>query len=94
VAPTASSRGPPGYEIDNGGTVDEVAAPERLVTRQDAGAGRTRHTLVLTEGGGSTRMTYIVEYPTTEIARRRGGDDRSDGTRGTNKLAEYLRTMA
>lgn len=57
------SRTPQGYEIDNGGTCDEIVAPERLVTTQDAGAGRTRHTLVLTEDGGRTTMTYAVEYP-------------------------------
>ena len=33
-------KSPQGYEVENGGTCDEVSAPERLVTTQDAGAGR------------------------------------------------------
>ena len=63
-------RTPQGYEVDNGGTCDEVSAPERLVTTQDAGAGVTRHTIVLTEVPGGTTMTYTVEYPAPRCATR------------------------
>jgi uncharacterized protein YndB with AHSA1/START domain len=87
------SRTPQGYEIDNGGTVDEISSPERLVTTQDAGAGRTRHTLVLTEDGGGTTMTYAVEYPTTEMRDAAAAMTEAMDA-GYDKLAEYLRTTA
>jgi uncharacterized protein YndB with AHSA1/START domain len=87
------SRTPQGYEIDNGGTCDEVMAPERLVTTQDAGAGRTRHTLALTEYGGRTTMTYGVEYPTTEMRDAAAAMTEAMDT-GYDKLAEYVRTVS
>jgi hypothetical protein len=68
-------------------------APERLVTTQDAGAGRTRHTLVLTEDGGRTTMTCAVEYPTTEM-RDAAAAMTEPMDAGYDKLAEYLRTVA
>ena len=85
------SRTPQGYEIDNGGTCEEVAPPERLVTVQDAGAGRTRHTLVHTENGDRTTMTYSVEYPTTEM-RDSAAQMQEATDAGYDKLAEYLRS--
>jgi uncharacterized protein YndB with AHSA1/START domain len=82
-----------GYEIDDGGTVDEVAPPERLITTQDAGAGRTRHTLVLTEDDGGTTMTYVVEYPTSEMRDAAAAMTEAMDA-GYDKLAEYLETIA
>jgi len=55
VEPVTFGKSPQGYEVENGGTCDEVVAPERLVTTQDAGAGVTRHTIVLTATGGAPR---------------------------------------
>lgn len=83
------SRTPQGYEVDNGGTVDEVAPPERMVTTQGAGAGRTRHTLWLTEDGGRTTMTYEVEYPTSEM-RDAAAAMTEAMDQGYDKLAAYL----
>jgi uncharacterized protein YndB with AHSA1/START domain len=83
------SRSPQGSEVDTGGTCLEVEAPERLVTTQDAGAGRTRHTLVLTEDGGRTTMNYAVEYPSTEM-RDAAATMKEATAAGYDKLAEYL----
>ena len=85
------SRAPQGFEVDNGGTILEVSSPERLVTTQDAGAGRTNHTLTLTEDGGRTTMTYAVEYPTTVMRDAAAGMMEATDA-GYDKLAEYLRT--
>ena len=88
-------RSPQGYEVDNGGTCDEVSAPERLVTTQDAGAGRTRHTVVLTEDGAWTTMSYVVEYPTGEMRDAAAAMPMKEAMDiGCNKLAEHLRTTA
>ena len=84
-------KSPQGYEVENHGTCDEVSAPEKLVTIQDAGAGVTRHTVVLTETGGGTTMTYTVEYPSTEMrdaAAQMALKEAMDAAYG--KLAEHL----
>jgi len=84
-------KSPQGYEVENRGTCDEVSAPERLVTTQDAGAGPTRHTIVLTGDGGGTTMTYTVEYPSTEMrdaAAQMPMKEAMDA--GYGKLAEHL----
>jgi uncharacterized protein YndB with AHSA1/START domain len=88
-------KSPQGYEVENRGTCDEVSAPERLVTTQAAGAGVTRHTIVLTETGSATTMTYTVEYPTSEMrdaAAQLPMKEAMDA--GYDKLAEFLRTIA
>jgi uncharacterized protein YndB with AHSA1/START domain len=80
-----------GYELDNGGTCDEVSAPERLVTTQDAGAGRTRHTVVLTDDGAKTTTTYVVEYPTGEMRDAAAAMPMKETMEtGYDKLADYL----
>jgi uncharacterized protein YndB with AHSA1/START domain len=74
---------------------DEVSAPERLVTTQDAGAGVTRHTIVLTEAGDGTTMTYTLEYPSTEMRDAVAQMPMKEAMdTGYDKLAEYLRTVA
>ena len=79
---------PAGDEVENGGTCDEVSAPERLVTTQDAGAGVTRHTVVLT---GGTTMTYTVEYPSTEMRDAAAQLPMKEAMdTGYDKLAEHL----
>ena len=84
-------KSPQGYEVENGGTCDEVSAPERLVTSQDAGAGVTRHTIVLTEQGGGTTMTYTVEYPSTEMRDAAAQLPMKEAMdTGYDKLAEHL----
>jgi hypothetical protein len=62
-------KSPQGYEVENRGTFEDVSAPEQLVTMPDAGAGTTRHTVVLTEEGIKTTMPYTVECPSTEMPR-------------------------
>jgi len=84
-------KSPQGYEVDNGGTCDEVSAPERLVTPQDAGASRTRNTVVLTDDGAKTTMTYVVEYPTGEMGDAAAAMPMKEAMNmGYDKLAEYL----
>ena len=88
-------KSPQGYEVDNGGTCDEVSAPERLVTTQDAGAGRTRHTVVLTDDGAKTTMTYVVEYPTGEMRDAAAAMPMKEAMdMGYEKLADYLARSA
>ena len=84
-------KSPQGYEVENGGTCHEVSASERLVTTQDAGAGRTRHRVVLTEDGAKTTMTYVVEYPTGEMRDAAAAMPMKEAMdTGYDKLAEYL----
>jgi uncharacterized protein YndB with AHSA1/START domain len=57
-----------GSEMTMTGTVQEVKAPERLVTTERWGPEwpETRNTLVLTEAGGRTTMTLTIAYPSKE----------------------------
>ena len=88
-------KSPEGYEVENGGTCDEVSAPERLVTTQDAGVGVTHHTVILIETGGGTTMTYAVEYPSTEMRDAAAQIPMKEAIDvGYDKLAEHLRTIA
>lgn len=88
-------KGPGGYEVPQGGTYDEVVEPERLVTTQNYdGVHTTTHTLVLTDEGGRTHMSYRVEYPTTEIRDAALGPEMQQGMDiGYDRLAEHLRSM-
>ena len=53
--------------------------------------GRTRHTVVLTEEGGETTMTYVVEYPTGEMRDAAAAMPMKETMDiGYDKLADYL----
>jgi uncharacterized protein YndB with AHSA1/START domain len=63
-------KGPEGMEMGFGGTYDDVAKPERIVTRelfdQDWTGGETLNTLVLTEAGGVTTVAQTILYSSKE----------------------------
>lgn len=88
-------KGPGDFEVPQGGTYVEVVAPERLVTTQAYdGVNTTTHTLVLTDEGGKTRMSYRVEYPSAEIRDSALAPEMQQGMAlGYDRLAEHLRTM-
>jgi hypothetical protein len=49
----------------------------------------TRHTVILTETGGGTTMTYTVEYPSTEMRDAAAAMTEAMDA-GYDKLAEHL----
>jgi hypothetical protein len=58
---------------------------------QDAGAGPTRHTVVLTDADDGTTMTYIVEYPITEMRDAAAQIPMKEAMdTGYDKLTEHL----
>lgn len=88
-------KGPGDFEVPSTGTYVEVVAPERLVTRQNYdGVNETTHTLELTDEGGSTRMSYRVEYPSTEIRDAALAPNMQEGMDlGYDRLAAHLQAM-
>ena len=88
-------KSPQGYEVENGGTCDEVSAPERLVTTQDARRRPDPSHRRPDRGAEADTMTYTVEYPSTEMrdaAAQMPMKEAIDA--GYDKLAEHLATIA
>ena len=87
---------PDGSGMEIRGTYEEVAPPERLVSRSSWGGDwpETTETLVFAEADGKTTVTQTIQYPSKEARDAALETGMTDGMSiSFNRLAEYLRSQ-
>jgi len=88
-------RGPDGRRLELDGIYREVSPPEKLVFTESWGGEwpQTLNTIILSAEEGATRLTYTVEFVSTEARAAAFSTGMSQGmTQSLDRLAAHLAT--